>query len=160
VPENGTTPIAPVHSANELRRGTLGADRWWTFTLPSKYLDKVHDYVTGEDHHGPDSPTHEKGKERETREEGDDDGRRSVKEERRRSKHERIKSLDLEKQEYHRNMSMSMGTRLAPNVFSINQTQVRRNARPLTSAFEMLTELSTYIDPRMVISVDSVPPRR
>lgn len=117
--------MAPVHSANDLRRGTLGADRWWTFTLPSKYLDKVHDYVTGEDHAG-DSPMHEKGKERDSREEGDDDGRRSVKEERRRSKHERIKSLDLEKQEYHRNMSMSMGTRLAPpNVFSINQTQVR-----------------------------------
>lgn len=127
------TPVAPVHSANDLRRGTLGADRWWTFTLPSKYLDKVHDYVS-EHHGGAGSPTHEKGKERESREDSEREGeegggRKSDREERRRSRHEKVKSLDLEKQEYHRNMSMSMGTRLAPpNVFSINQTQVSSGA--------------------------------
>ncbi|SGY80003.1 BQ5605_C008g05280 [Microbotryum silenes-dioicae] len=94
-------------------------DRWWTFTLPSRYLDRVHDYVNRleGDQRGdtllPTTavPTHNKEK----RHSGDSSAEAE--------KHENH-DLDPPRPSYARQMSMNMAARLAPsNVFSVNHTQ-------------------------------------
>lgn len=127
----GPIPPRPVHAANDLRRSTLGPDRWWTFTLPSKYLDRVQDYVRNQEN-GTAASQNEKGKEREREGRDDPDGQPGDDREpdTSRGKDETLKrrrgegSVDLEKQEYHRSMTMSIPRLAPPNVFSLNQTDV------------------------------------
>lgn len=114
---------------------------WWTFTLPGKYLDRVHGYINSAEHGG------EKGKGRpreadlETAENGAENGAPEHEEEEddvrslrstrsvrswisRASR--RSRSRDVEKRDYHRRMSHHFNLRLpnAPKVFSLNQTTV------------------------------------
>ncbi|GAA6005121.1 hypothetical protein JCM10207_008514 [Rhodosporidiobolus poonsookiae] len=121
----------PAHSVIDVQReaGTSASpsdqtepvDRgWWTFTLPGKYLDRVHAYVHPDEYD-------EKGKHKaRDGEDGEDDDRRSLRSLRssRSRRSRKGDDRDLEKQDYHRKMSQTMNAHLAPpNVFSINQTQ-------------------------------------
>lgn len=112
---------------------------WWTFTLPGKYLDRVHGYIN----------YNEKGKLR-TRESEldtgiaadqgtDDEDVRSMRSTRsvrswisRASR--RSRTGDVEKREYHNKMRNHMSLRLptAPKVFSMNQTTVSSLVPELT----------------------------
>ncbi|GAA5971940.1 hypothetical protein JCM11641_001578 [Rhodosporidiobolus odoratus] len=145
----------PAHSVVEVQRENGGAsaaaaeaaDRgWWTFTLPTKYLDRVHATMHPREFD-------EKGKRRE-RDEGDNEGdavdRQSLRSSRSvlsgRSARSR-KNRDAEKQEYHRKMSKSMTVHLAPpNVFSINQTQTPGWSTPWTP-FRREEDPHSYQDP-------------
>ncbi|GAA5868197.1 hypothetical protein JCM8547_003373 [Rhodosporidiobolus lusitaniae] len=149
----------PAHSIIDVQRGpepstsssAAPVDRgWWTFTLPGKYLDRVHAYV---------HPEHdEKGKSRERDGSGDEDEedeeRRSVRSGRsaRSSRsggtaRSRKKKREGEKQEYHRKMSQTMNLHLAPpNVFSINQTQTPGWSTPWTP-FHREEDPRAYQDP-------------
>lgn len=134
---NGSVQLPPTVSA---------ADRgWWTFTLPGKYLDRVHGYINSSEYNN------EKGKARSRAEDqgdteagegggDDDDDARSMRSTRsvrswlsRTSR--RRSSRDMEKRDYHRKMSQHLNMRLpaAPKVFSMNQTTVSEEtaARPL-----------------------------
>ncbi|GAA6029805.1 hypothetical protein JCM8097_001058 [Rhodosporidiobolus ruineniae] len=128
----------PAHSTIDVQRGPEPSsssagepvDRgWWTFTLPGKYLDRVHAYVHPEEYD-------EKGKRRAEDDEdgdGDADERRSLHSMRSRRSTRSRKSRDVEKQDYHRKMAQSMNVHLAPpNVFSINQTQTPGWSTPWT----------------------------
>ncbi|GAA5909739.1 hypothetical protein JCM5296_005777 [Sporobolomyces johnsonii] len=124
-PPPAPAPAKPAHIATVLQRGNSagqGGDKgWWTFTLPSKYLDRVHGYVRPKE-------WNEKGKEREG-EQDDDDMRSTHSQRSRRSAWSmgrlQSRNRDQEKQDYHRKMSQSMNVKLAPpNVFSINQTTI------------------------------------
>lgn len=144
IPHLPTIP-AEVHADGEVQRSggsshllppVTAADRgWWTFTLPGKYLDRVHGYINP-------SELNEKGKGRpRTAELGDtevggdeDDDTRSIRSMRsvrswmsRASR--RSRSRDAEKRDYHRKMSQHLNMRLpaTPKVFSMNQTTVRRS---------------------------------
>lgn len=113
-----SSPLRPpaAHSDPYWRRSRgaegshAGADRWWTFTLPSKYMDKVQDYVSvgSQSHPGEGEP---KGKERD---EGGGDAESQTGDAR----------SSKERKGFQRSM-MSMGTRLAPpNIFATHQDQV------------------------------------
>lgn len=175
-------PAAPVHSTNDLRRGTLGADRWWTFTMPNnKYLDRVHDYVRNQDTFG--GHGNEKGKEREREQQDNDDGNegeaaetgddavtvtgrngdgesRSMrdKDDAARKRKGRTQSVDVEKQDYHRSMTLNLHHLAPPNVFSLNQTEVRARARTCgSSVVPLLTRV--YADTWLVLAVVTIPSR-
>lgn len=123
--------------SGQLPPPVTAADRgWWTFTLPGKYLDRVHGYINSSDYNN------EKGKARSRPEDqgdtevgaeggDDDDDTRSMRSTRsvrswlsRTSR--RRSSRDMEKRDYHRKMSQHLNMRLpaAPKVFSMNQTTV------------------------------------
>ncbi|GAA5916978.1 hypothetical protein JCM6882_005077 [Rhodosporidiobolus microsporus] len=153
----------PAHSVIDVQRGpdpstssaaksTDEADKgWWTFTLPGKYLDRVHAYV-----HPRESEEKGKEKERERDSSDEEDDRRSMRSSRsRRSLGASLRSIrsrqsrdrDVEKQEYHRKMSQTMNLHLAPpNVFSINQTQTPGWSTPWTP-FRREEDPRTYQDP-------------
>ncbi|GAA5861181.1 hypothetical protein JCM3774_002219 [Rhodotorula dairenensis] len=148
MPHLPTMP-AEVHAEDEVQRSggshlpppvTTAADRgWWTFTLPGKYLDRVHGYINPSDYN-------EKGKGRpRTAEPGDteggdeDDDARSIRSMRsvrswmsRASR--RSRSRDAEKRDYHRKMSQHLNMRLpaTPKVFSMNQTTTPGWSTPWT----------------------------
>ncbi|GAA5821927.1 hypothetical protein JCM11251_004782 [Rhodosporidiobolus azoricus] len=158
------TQPAPAHSVVDVQRGpepsTSSAARsadeadkgWWTFTLPGKYLDRVHAYV-----HPNELDEKGKQKEREGRDSSDEeDDRRSTRSGRsRRSFGASLRSIrsrqsrdkDVEKQNYHRKMSQTMNLHLAPpNVFSINQTQTPGWSTPWTP-FRREEDPRSYQDP-------------
>lgn len=133
---NGSVQLPPTVSA---------ADRgWWTFTLPGKYLDRVHGYINSSEYNN------EKGKARSRAEDqgdteagegggDDDDDARSMRSTRsvrswlsRTSR--RRSSRDMEKRDYHRKMSQHLNMRLpaAPKVFSMNQTTTPGWSTPWT----------------------------
>ncbi|KWU47404.1 hypothetical protein RHOSPDRAFT_13963 [Rhodotorula sp. JG-1b] len=144
---------AEIHAEDQVRRRGSGqlpppvtaTDRgWWTFTLPGKYLDRVHGYINSSEYNN------EKGKARSRAEdqgdtevgaeEGDDDddtrsmrSTRSVRSWLSRTSRRRS-SRDMEKRDYHRKMSQHLNMRLpaAPKVFSMNQTTTPGWSTPWT----------------------------
>ncbi|GAA5987158.1 hypothetical protein JCM10908_001054 [Rhodotorula pacifica] len=153
---NHTTPLLPAfpaeaHAENQLQRNgsaqlpppVTAADRgWWTFTLPGKYLDRVHGYI----HPSAPAEYSEKGKGRprtgehaDTEAGEEDEDARSMRSTRsvrswisRTSR--RSRSKDVEKRDYHRKMSQHLNMRLpaAPKVFSVNQTTTPGWSTPWT----------------------------
>ncbi|BGP47111.1 hypothetical protein JCM10450v2_002963 [Rhodotorula kratochvilovae] len=141
----GPAPPEQAHSPAALQRAGAGgaaADKgWWTFTLPGKYLDRVHGYIHPVE-------LNEKGKEREHEREHERDGREGADDDSDRRSTRSFRSYrsrlsrrssrieeghDLEKQDYHRKMRHNMHLRLAPpNVFSINQTTTPGWSTPWT----------------------------
>ncbi|KAK4704092.1 hypothetical protein P7C70_g2116, partial [Phenoliferia sp. Uapishka_3] len=89
--------------------GPPGGDKWWTFTLPSKYMDKVHEYVQNQSSQGMGEAL-EKSKSGAGASAADDD---------KRSRKSRDK--DPEKEAQHKHMTMS--ARLPAGLFSVNQTE-------------------------------------
>ncbi|GAA6057139.1 hypothetical protein JCM3770_004841 [Rhodotorula araucariae] len=141
----GPVPPEPAHSTAALQRagvGSAAADKgWWTFTLPGKYLDRVHGYIhPAEFTEKGKEREHGRGADRNGRDGADDDSdRRSTRSYRSfRSRLSRRSSRveenqDLEKQDYHRKMRHNMRLRLAPpNVFSVNQTTTPGWSTPWT----------------------------
>ncbi|KAL8290095.1 hypothetical protein RQP46_003034 [Phenoliferia psychrophenolica] len=88
-------------------------DKWWTFTLPSKYLEKVNEYV----HHT--TSVNEPGSAEKGKGPLDDD-RRS---------HRSRKDKDLEKEAQRKHMTMTAN--LAAPTFSMNQPEARPSFRSL-----------------------------
>lgn len=123
-----------IHRNNSNATAALGGDKgWWTFTLPTKYLDRVHGYIHPKE-------WNEKGKERADLGNGiseEEDETRSMTSQRSRrsgwsmrSGRRPSRSREQDKQDYHRKMSQSMKINLGPpNIFSINQATVSRNSR-------------------------------
>ncbi|BGP14995.1 hypothetical protein JCM10213_007202 [Rhodosporidiobolus nylandii] len=147
-------PLIPTrpeqaHSVIEVQRGpdagtspTAGAaDKgWWTFTLPSKYLNQMHAAIHPDEFD-------EKGKRRERDHDGEDEDRRSMRSLRSARSGRSRKSRDLERQNYHRKMTQSMNVHLAPpNVFSINQTQTPGWSTPWTP-FHREEDARNFQDP-------------
>ena len=118
-----------IHRNNSNATAALGGDKgWWTFTLPTKYLDRVHGYIHPKE-------WNEKGKERADLPNGiseeEDDARSMTSQRSRRSGwsmrsgRRPSRSREQDKQDYHRKMSQSMKINLGPpNIFSINQATV------------------------------------
>lgn len=166
----GIAPPPQAHSAAALQRqgGGAGAGNaadkgWWTFTLPGKYLDRVHGYVR----HAEQQPN-EKGKARESERDGqvggggragaggDDDGASVMSARSIRSRLSRLSrrssriepNRDVEKQDYHRKMRQNMSLRLAPpNVFSVNQTTTPGWSTPWTPFRREGDDARAYQDP-------------
>ncbi|GAA6009082.1 phospholipase D regulator [Rhodotorula paludigena] len=156
-------PPEEAHAGDTVQRGSTAkesaaaaqADKgWWTFTLPGKYLDRVHGYIHPDEVNGGD-----KGKAKRSRDghDGDDeaDDRLSLASNRSRlsrlSRFSRSRNRgeepDLEKQNYHRKMRNTMRLRLAPpNVFSINQTTTPGWSTPWTP-FRREEDPRDYQDP-------------
>ncbi|GAA6062445.1 hypothetical protein JCM10212_003319 [Sporobolomyces blumeae] len=138
-PAHPPSQSTAIQRANSSATAALGGDKgWWTFTLPSKYLDRVHGYIHPKE-------WNEKGKERagpthgpdETVVLDDDDARSMVSQRSRRSgwsirsARRASKTKEQEKKEYHRKMRQTMTVNLAPpTVFSINQTTTPGWASP------------------------------
>ncbi|GAA5882139.1 hypothetical protein JCM16303_005623 [Sporobolomyces ruberrimus] len=142
-PSHNNPASTTVHRTQSSATAALGGDKgWWTFTLPSKYLDRVHGYINPKD-------WHEKGKERGTttygehEEEGEEeeDEARSMTSQRSRRSAWSMRSIgrrtsnqrnrEQDKQDYHRKMTQSMTINLGPpNIFSINQATTPGWASP------------------------------
>ncbi|GAA5964297.1 hypothetical protein JCM3765_006448 [Sporobolomyces pararoseus] len=124
-----------IHRSQTNGTTAPGGDKgWWTFTLPSKYLDRVHGYIHPKE-------WNEKGKERADlphRLSEEEDDTRSLTSQRSmrsgwsmRSGRRPSRSREQEKQEYHRKMTQSMKINLGPpNIFSINQATTPGWASP------------------------------
>ncbi|KAK4055726.1 hypothetical protein OIV83_000272 [Microbotryomycetes sp. JL201] len=151
----GPTLLQPAHSRDDVQRSlnsrsaAAGApsnnatDSWWTFTLPQKYLDRVHDYINGQQqdqskNSGTDDTDEKQQRRRRRRRDSIDSShsRRSntssrslASSFRRNNRHP-----DVEKQDDHGNgRSMSMSARLAPpGVFSMNHAQTPGWSSPWT----------------------------
>ncbi|KAK4056561.1 hypothetical protein OIO90_002409 [Microbotryomycetes sp. JL221] len=153
---SGPTLLQPAHSRDDVQRegGGVNAgssfnasqasgtqqDRWWTFTLPQKYLDRVHDYINGQQQQeSSDEETDEKGKRRQLDRRNSIDSSRSRRSKSsltgslRRGKHTRLLNKDYDPEKQHPDRSMSMSARLAPpGVFSTNHSQTPGWSSPWT----------------------------
>ncbi|GAA6004732.1 hypothetical protein JCM11491_002210 [Sporobolomyces phaffii] len=150
-------PTHPNPASTTIHRSTShapGGDKgWWTFTLPSKYLDRVHGYIHPKE-------WNEKGKDRadhphlpQAISEEDDDAR-SITSQRSmrsgwsiRSARRASRNREQDKQDYHRKMTQSMKINLGPpNIFSINQATTPGWASPW-APFERSQEDRRMQDP-------------
>ncbi|GAA5832128.1 hypothetical protein JCM3766R1_003731 [Sporobolomyces carnicolor] len=136
-PSHPNPASTTIHRNNSSATAALGGDKgWWTFTLPSKYLDRVHGYIHPKE-------WNEKGKERADQlphrvSEEDDGDARSMTSQRSmrsgwsmRSGRRPSRNREHDKQEYHRKMTQTMKINLGPpNIFSINQATTPGWASP------------------------------
>lgn len=85
-------------------------------------MDRLHDHANGQVEEG------EKSRDRTSEDEAEETEEAAGKHMKEKKDGKKGSDVDLEKQAYSRQMSMSMGARLLPsNVFSLNQTQVRED---------------------------------
>ncbi|GAA5893027.1 phospholipase D regulator [Sporobolomyces salmoneus] len=135
-PTHNNPASTTIHRNPSSATAALGGDKgWWTFTLPSKYLDRVHGYIHPKE-------WNEKGKERADHQHqqypDEEDETRSMTSQRSmrsgwsmRSGRRPSKSREQDRQDYHRKMTQSMKINLGPpNIFSINQATTPGWASP------------------------------
>ncbi|KAM0788733.1 hypothetical protein ACM66B_002825 [Microbotryomycetes sp. NB124-2] len=144
----GPTLLQPAHSREDVQRSSFNpglqppasttTDSWWTFTLPQKYLDRVHDYINGQ---GNNSVNNDRGgsssgdlaDKRRRRRNSTDSHTSSGSRSSRAGSTRRGKYSDPEKQQDRHGRSMSMSARLAPpGVFSMNHAQTPGWSSPWT----------------------------
>lgn len=156
-------PLTPTSLTQPLptyipQSGSAGVDKWWTFNIPSKYGERVRDYV----HSGAgllSTDGGEKGKSKSLKE-GENEEEEGEGE--KRFSKEINGGKDLEKGGNGEGMQeesnyLSLGARLAPGVFSANQTLVRFPIFPLT--YNFVTYPPSLLDTRLVSTLGSLPKR-
>lgn len=129
----GGTTLSDDHAGHHHHGGSGHAgDRWWTFTLPSKYLAKVQDYAKNagfmmEDHGGDDEGDRTEGEEE--RKPGDRSSRRKNP----RIVEDKSNATDADGEKSNAGVGMTMATHLhPPNIFSTNQSLTPNWSSPWT----------------------------